>query len=104
MQGNIQTKYLTLGSRRPVTPEQGDIIATGLQGKQFSRLDITGLRFEDNGAFEQIASACVGVEDLEVDCETNSQFTALAALALHSLQSVLCSTGIKTKTSSSKTK
>jgi hypothetical protein len=43
-------------------------------------LDISGLRFEDNGAFEQNGSACVGVEDLEVDCETNSQFTALAAL------------------------
>jgi hypothetical protein len=33
MQGNIQFKYLTLGSGsgRPVTPEQGNIIATGLQ-------------------------------------------------------------------------
>jgi hypothetical protein len=35
---------------------------------------------EDNGAFERIVSACVRVEELRVNCERNSQFTALAAL------------------------
>jgi hypothetical protein len=44
-------------------------------------LDLTSLQFrEDNGAFERIVSACVRLEELRVNCERNSQFTALAAL------------------------
>jgi hypothetical protein len=78
LQNNTNLKYLTLRSGSPLTPEQGNIIASALAGVQLRKLHM-GLRFGD-GAFEKIVSACSGVERLIVECETNSQFTAVAAL------------------------
>jgi hypothetical protein len=76
---NARLQDLTLISEF-VSPEQGNIIATGLVGVKLRTLNMERLTFEDNGGFEQIMSACLGVEKLEVDCETNSQYTAFAEL------------------------
>jgi hypothetical protein len=70
---------LTLISK-VVSPEQGNILATGLDGVKLRTLNMQYLKFEDNGAFEQIVSVCLGVEDIRVRCYTNSHYTALAAL------------------------
>jgi hypothetical protein len=66
-----------------VSLEQATIISSALQGVQLNelfRLEIETANFRDNGAFEQILSACRGVELLKVRCDTNNMFTALATL------------------------
>jgi hypothetical protein len=80
LQNNTNLKYLTLRSRRLVTPEQVNFIASALAGVQLRSFDIEYLQNGDNGAFEQIMSACSGVEKLGVKCYTHFKFIALAAL------------------------
>jgi hypothetical protein len=77
MQNNMQIKYLTLGGQ--MTPEQGNIIAAALEGVHLKSFDMGNSPFE-TGVIEQILHACLGVEELRMRCETNSQITALAAL------------------------
>jgi hypothetical protein len=81
LQNNTNMKDLELLSDddRLVTMEQGHMIGAALRGAQLRRLDIC-CAFENNAAFGLIVSACLGVEDLSVICETNSHYTALAAL------------------------
>jgi hypothetical protein len=59
-----------------VTPEQGRIIATALKDVKLKHLNIDRLRFEDNGALEEIVSACSGVKDLEATYIYNSEMSA----------------------------
>jgi hypothetical protein len=82
LQNNTNMKDLELISDedRLVTMEQGHMIGAALRGAQLRRLDICCCAFENNAAFGLIVSACLGVEDLSVICETNSHYTALAAL------------------------
>jgi phosphotransferase system IIA component len=57
-------------------------IRTESRTEQLVYFGILDLEFENNGVFEQIISAClgVGVKELEVCCQYNFQYTALAAL------------------------
>jgi hypothetical protein len=74
-----------------VSPEQGNILAMGLDGGKLKYLNMEGsLDFLDfgDGAFEQIIAACVRVEWLNVKCCKNSQYTALAALLRNPLSAL----------------
>jgi hypothetical protein len=80
LQNNANIKDLRFGSRFEVTPEQCNILSNALPSAQLRKLDLYHCRFGNDGLFEQIVSACLGVETLEVSCSTNSQVTAVAAL------------------------
>lgn len=66
--------------QEPVTPRQSNIVSTALTTARLRELDITRCAFQNNGSFEQIISACLGVEELVVHCLHDSQYTALATL------------------------
>jgi hypothetical protein len=77
---NANIKHLVLsGGEQPVTAEQSNW-STSLANTRLREFGILDLEFENNGVFEQIISACLGVKKLEVCCQHNFQYTALAAL------------------------
>jgi hypothetical protein len=51
-----------------------------LRDVQLWHLDLTGLSWLEDGSLEQIVSACLGVNKLDVESSTNSHFTAVASL------------------------
>jgi hypothetical protein len=65
-----------------LTLEQITVLATVLRDARLWHLDLKGLSwFElEDGSFEQIVSACLGVNKLDVESSTNSHFTAVASL------------------------
>jgi hypothetical protein len=56
------------------------IISSAIEGAQLRRFYVGGSSFGNDGVFQQISSACLGVEYLDVTCRTNSNCSALAAL------------------------
>jgi hypothetical protein len=64
-----------------LSPEQGNIIATALDGVKLRAFDMKdAIAIYEDEIFERIVSACWGVEHLKVLCQTDSKFTAVAAL------------------------
>jgi hypothetical protein len=80
LQNNTSIEKLTLVSRTPVTLERSNVLSSGLVNAKLKEIEMRHCRFENNGAFEQIVSACTGVETLWVMCRQDYQCTALAAL------------------------
>jgi hypothetical protein len=57
------------------------IISPAIESAQLRRFDVgPNIRFGNDGAFQQMTSACWGVENLSVISGTNSKYSVLAAL------------------------
>jgi hypothetical protein len=57
------------------------IISSAIEGVQLRRFDVGhNIRFDNDEAFQQISSACLGVKILGVTCVTNVHYSALTAL------------------------
>jgi hypothetical protein len=73
---NIETSILG----EHLTPEQITVLTTVLRDVRLWHLDLTRLRWLEDGSLEQIISACLGVNELDVRVSANSHFTAVASL------------------------
>jgi hypothetical protein len=82
LRNNSNIEDLSLGDHMNIFSDlDASIISPAIEGAQMRRFDV-GLNFGNDGVFQQISSACWGVECLEVDVMrgTNSNYSALAAL------------------------
>jgi hypothetical protein len=89
LRNNANIKQLRLSNLGRVTLEQSHIISTVLESVQLRTFEIESFNgFNNDGSFQQIVSACLGIETLKVQCDRNFQFTAIAALLRNSRASL----------------
>jgi hypothetical protein len=79
IQDNGALKILLLESSEGVSLEQSAVLSTAISSAQLEKVKIWDCRFESVGAFERMLEGCSKVEELQVRCRNNSEFTAVAA-------------------------